>query len=301
MCKNANRMSALGTTCTFFKKGTCSETLCHVLNRAFHKPLELEENAVMPLAGGIKQTGYQCGMLWGSALAAGAQAGRVYGAGPEAETRAVLAAQKVVRVFRDRYKNINCLEITESKMQSNTQILKFLMKGGPVTCFRMAAGFAPLAHDAINTALSDKQPVQTCHPASCAALLAKKTGLSRRHTVMAAGLAGGIGLCGGACGALGAAVWIIGMNIGWERGAHNLWKDDFFNARFELLMKRFMKSTGHVFECSEITGKVFETVAHHSEYLLGGGCSQLINTLAEVCKPVHATAYHFKPVPRQAA
>ena len=37
-------------------------------------------------------------------------------------------------------------------------------------------------------------------------------GVSEMHTVMAAGLAGGIGLSGGACGALGAAIWINGMN-----------------------------------------------------------------------------------------
>ena len=41
-------------------------------------------------------------------------------------------------------------------------------------------------------------------------------GESDIHAVMASGLAGGIGLCGGACGALGAAIWILGMKIGKE-------------------------------------------------------------------------------------
>ena len=35
---------------------------------------------------------------------------------------------------------------------------------------------------------------------------------------MAAGLAGGIGLSGGACGALGAAIWILGMNHNIKEG-----------------------------------------------------------------------------------
>jgi len=52
-------------------------------------------------------------------------------------------------------------------------------------------------------------------------MLAQKMGLSDMHTVMAAGLAGGIGLSGGACGALGAAIWIAGMNS-LEEGADKL-------------------------------------------------------------------------------
>ena len=51
-------------------------------------------------------------------------------------------------------------------------------------------------------------------PVSCAAVLAQKMGASDLHTVMAAGFAGGIGLSGGGCGALGAAIWITGMNSG---------------------------------------------------------------------------------------
>ena len=67
----------------------------------------------MPFAGGIMRHGYQCGMIWGAALAAGAQAYRLFGPGPQAEIRAILAAQGLVESFRARNKNINCLEITD--------------------------------------------------------------------------------------------------------------------------------------------------------------------------------------------
>jgi len=58
------------------------------------------------LAGGFMGYGYQCGMLWGAVLAAGAQAYRIFGAGPQAETEAVIAAQRLVEAFRDRNKYI---------------------------------------------------------------------------------------------------------------------------------------------------------------------------------------------------
>jgi len=47
----------------FLKKGTCSQTFFHILNREFGHIKETEERATDPLAGGIMQLGYQCGML----------------------------------------------------------------------------------------------------------------------------------------------------------------------------------------------------------------------------------------------
>src|SRR5512136_1336975 len=107
------RITTIGTVGAFIRKGACSETLFHVLNRAFDHPMLEEEQASALLAGGIMQHGYQCGMLWGAAMAAGAMAYRRFGAGPEAETRAILAAQRLVKAFREQNHEINCLEITE--------------------------------------------------------------------------------------------------------------------------------------------------------------------------------------------
>ena len=56
-----------------------------VVDGSFGFPMRLEEGGVTPHAGGIMQYGYQCGMLWGAALAAGAQSYRLFGPGPKAE------------------------------------------------------------------------------------------------------------------------------------------------------------------------------------------------------------------------
>jgi hypothetical protein len=60
----------------------------------------IQERAADPLAGGLVY-GYQCGMLWGTAFDAGAQAYWLFGAGPHAEARAMIASQKIVASFRD--------------------------------------------------------------------------------------------------------------------------------------------------------------------------------------------------------
>ena len=250
-----------------------------VVDDSFGYPLKLEEKASMPFAGGIATQGYQCGMLWGAALAAGAQAFRLLGPGPKAETAALFATQKTVESFRARTNNeINCLEITEMNFQGDNQVrqvLKFFFKGGPIGCFSMAAKYAPLAFSAINSALTEEDIAAATPPVSCSAMLAQKMGVSELHTVMAAGLAGGIGLSGGACGALGAAIWITAMNRPDEQIGFNVmetWAGDLIN--------RFLESADYEFECSEIVGRKFVSIDEHASHLHAGGCSEIIAALA---------------------
>ena len=232
----------------------------------------------MPLAGGIMQHGYQCGMIWGATLAAGAQAYRLFGPGAQAETAAIIAARRLVESFRSLNNNINCLEITDIDKSSSTMqmITYFLIKGGTIGCFRMAARYAPVAFSEINTVLSEKHIEAPAPPVSCAAMLARKMGVSDMHTVMAAGFAGGIGLCGGACGALGAAIWIIEMNSSKEPDGRIGLK----NPRTMDAIDRFIKCTDCKFECSEIAGRRFENVVDHAGYLRDGGCSKIFDVLA---------------------
>lgn len=250
-----------------------------VVDDSFGHPLKAEEKATMILAGGIAAQGYQCGMLWGAALAAGAQAYRVFGTGPQAEAAAILASQKALEAFRTRSKNeINCDEIIEINFQGENQvlpILKFIVKGGPIGCFRMAARYAPLAYDEIEAAMTAEDLPVPPPPVSCTAMLARKMGASQMHAVMAGGLAGGIGLSGGACGALGTAIWIKAMSRAEEPAGFELqpsWVDE--------IIKGFVESSDYRFECSAIVGREFDSVDDHAEYVSNGGCSEIIDALA---------------------
>lgn len=246
-----------------------------VVDASFDHPLKVEEKATMPLAGGIANMGYQCGMLWGAALAAGAQSYRLYGDGPQAEAEAIFVTQKLVETFRARTKNINCLEITDLDMQKGTGGLKFILKGGPIGCFRHAAGYAQEAYSEIYSAFSEKHFETPAPPVSCATMLAKRMGASDMHGVMAAGFAGGIGLSGGACGALGAAIWIIGMNRPAEPAGFS-YSETWINETIE----KFLESSDYEFECSAIVGREFENVDDHAAYMRAGGCAQIIEALA---------------------
>jgi len=245
--------------------------------------MELEERAADPLAGGMMR-GYQCGMVWGAALAAGARAYRLFGAGPQAETRAMIASQRVVESFRAQNNYVNCSEITGVDLASPPSvraIVRFLIKSAATgSCFGMAARCAKATFREIDAALSgeacsadDNKALSA--PASCSAMLAQEMGASDIHTVMAAGFAGGIGLSGNACGALGAAIWIIGINILRDGGTLG-----FRVPRLDEVIARFAECTGNEFECARIVGHKFESPADHARYVHDGGCSEILQLLA---------------------
>ena len=241
--------------------------------------MRTEEHASSLLAGGILQRGYQCGMIWGAALAAGTRAYHVHGPGPRAEYAAICAATKLVELFRNQNTHINCMEIIEiDEASSGWQMIKyFLIKGGVIGCIRRATRYAPTALEEIRAALSVENKEGLDSPFSCSAILARKMGASDLQATMASGFAGGIGLCGGACGALGAAMWMIALrSIGDQDG-----KVAFNNASALDAIERFSKCTDHMFECASIVGRSFESVDDHAAYVRDGGCSEIIETLAD--------------------
>ena len=274
-------VTSLQAVRTFLRTGMCSVALCRVLDKGFDHPLELEEKASELLAGGILSRGYQCGQVWGATLAAGAQAHRLLGSGPRAEAAAVAAAGRLTGSFGARYGSCDCRTITGVDFGAGADELsikvaaRYFLKNG-WRCFHMAGQYAVVAFDEIGGVLSRDQVDAPAQPVSCAALVAQKMGASDLHTVMAAGFAGGIGLSGGACGALGAALWLLDMDDR-ERGAD---KVGYKSLSAPALIDRFAASTGSRFECADIVGRRFESIADHAAFLHDGGCASLIELLA---------------------
>ena len=251
--------------------------MLRVLNEAYEERKQLEEKGSAPLAGGIMQHGYQCGMIWGAVLAAGARAYELFGSGPEAETKAIMAAQKLVEEFQSCTGEINCLEITD--IDNSSSVMKmlyvFLIKGKTISCMRLTGKFSPKAFGVINSVFSEKDIKPLSPPISCAAILARKMGASEKHIVMAAGLAGGIGLCGGGCGALGTAIWLMTMDKGLDS------KMEFKDPKaMEMIEKAFLPNSDYEFECSDIVGRKFENIEDHAKFIREGGCSKIIEALA---------------------
>ena len=270
----------------FREQGTCSRTFFYLFDRHFEELKETEERASDSLAGGIMQRGYQCGMLWGSALAIGAEAYRRCDGLGQAMRVAVRATQNVMASFSDREKTINCREITHCDFSSKWSFAKYFFSGRFLHCFKMAQEWAP---DAIESALegleskgSSKETEEMYSEKSmnCASMVAQKMGASEEEMVMVAGFAGGLGLSGGGCGALSAAIWM--RSLDWCR--ENEEKSSFKNPAAVKTLEAFDEATNGRILCSELTRESFKTFDEHSEFIRHGGCDSLIQALASFDK-----------------
>lgn len=258
----------------FRKKGTCSRTFYYLLDREFGNVLEKEERAADPLAGGILQKGYQCGMLWGATLATGTEAYWRLKDSNKAIALAIMASQHLVRSFKESAQTVNCREITKTDFSKKFQILKYLLfktRG----CFNLAEKWAPEAVKAAEEGLSYKEAELPEQTLSCASEVVRKMGGSDEEIITVAGFAGGIGLSGYACGALSAAIWRNSRKWIIENPEKPPYNNNFAKNTY----RSFCKASNGEILCHKITGKHFETIEQHSEFIKKGGCANLIDTL----------------------
>ena len=153
---------------------------------------------------------------------------------------------------------------------------KLLISGKFFKCFKLANQWAPDAIKAAKEGLNYGDEELPLYCQSCASEFVLKMGGTSEHAAMVAGFAGGIGLCGGACGALGAAIWMTTLNRVKENA-----KVAFDNPEGQKILQKFMETTDYKFECKNISRKMFNSLEEHTDYIDKGGCSKLISALAE--------------------
>jgi len=261
----------------FFKLGTCSRTFFYLLNREYGFPRENEERAADPLAGGILQQGYQCGMLWGASLAAGAESFRRSGERGRGTAIAIKATQHIMESFVKRAKSADCLDITSCDFSSKLSITKYFFSGKFLSCFKLADKWAPDAIKSVTEGLSLDQSGLPLQPLSCASEVVSRMGGNDEEMVMVSGFAGGLGLSGNGCGALSAAIWM--NTLARVRGQD--YKMSFSDPLTEKILLAFYEATDFEMECFKICGKHFKTIDEHTEFIRNGGCDKLIQVLAD--------------------
>ena len=282
---NNSNKTKLNPRKAFWKCGACSHAMFHLLNYEFDNPKEVEERASDLLGGGIAQMGYQCGMLWGGALAVGAESFRRYNDHNQAIAVAITASQLLVESFIKRTKTVNCREITgvdfTNKLDFMLYMVKTILRGFIYSpCFNLIVKWTPEAIQAANRGLSEK-PIQHNQPCmSCTSEVVKKMGASNEEAVMVAGFAGGIGMSGNACGALSAVIWF--KMLDWSKKHPGKTKSMFNNQDAKKILRDFYIQTDSEMLCNKICGKHFKTIDEHSQYIRNGGCEKLIDTLSKL-------------------
>jgi hypothetical protein len=260
----------------FLKKGTCSRALFFILDREFGHLQDDEELAAELLAGGVVQQGYQCGLLWGAVFAVGAESFRRRPDRDRAVGTAIEAARHVSASFVARAGSPDCYDITNCEWKNKRSIAKYMLTGKFLACFRLADAWAPEAIRAVGEGLALDPSGLPARTLSCASEVVRLAGGSDAEMVTAAGLAGGIGLSGGGCGALAAAVWMNALS----RIRDKTYKTSMSDPVAERILRTFFEAAGSELDCRVIAGRSFATVADHTEFIGAGGCAKLIQALA---------------------
>lgn len=272
-----NKKTQLKAKKIFLTKGTCSHTFFYILNREFGHPKEMEERAIDPMAGGILQNGYQCGMLWGASMALGAEAYRRHKEDLNKATAVTIrATQHIMKSFQNRTKCIDCEDFTKTDFKNKWSFAKYMLSGKFYSCFKLAEKWAPEAIQAAHEGLT-LEDYQINEPVlSCASEAVRKMGGSDEESIMVAGFAGGLGLSGDGCGALAAAIW----KTIFELVKKENWKSGLSDPDSEKVLNRFFEASEYKMECHEICGKKFNSIDEHSEFIKNGGCENIINVLS---------------------
>lgn len=258
-------------------KYACSGALFLYINRVNGHPKEDLAPSIASLSGGIVQKGYQCGMLWGATMAAGAESYRRHKNTNHAIAGAITASQNIMQSFSERTKCINCREITNTEWSNKGSIFKYMVTGKMFKCLNIAKKWAPEAQQSSEEGLNNSTKELPDHAVSCASEVAGRLGADKEEANMVAGLAGGMGLSGNACGALGAAVWI--KSIAWTK--ENPDSRDIYNPYAKKTLEAFEHETKSKYMCKEICGKSFNSIKEHTDFIDSGGCSRLIDVLAQ--------------------
>lgn len=261
----------------FRSLGSCSHTFFHILNREFGNNIRIEERAADPLAGGIYQQGYQCGMLWGASLGVGTEAFRITNDRNLSIGLSIQATQNLMESFSNTTGTTECCEITECNFSSKVSMAKYFFTGKFLSCFDLAENWAPKAIDSAKKILkkNNNQPPKKCM--SCATEIARKMGASDEESIAVSGFAGGLGLSGKACGGLAAAIWINNL----ERCRKND-KTSYKDPNSNETLEKFYAQTDYEIMCEKITGEKFNTLSEHTEFIENGGCNNLINSFSQL-------------------
>ncbi|MBD3316953.1 MAG: hypothetical protein GF344_14285 [Chitinivibrionales bacterium] len=265
----------------FWETGACSRTFCYLINREFGNNKQLQERATETLGAGLLITGNQCGFLWGTSLAAGAEAYRKFSDKKKASIMAILSSQQIVASFRKTAKSLNCRDITGYDLSKKLDMAKFYLKSirqGLVfnPCFNLAEKWAPQAIKSVHEGLADGDYNPNTQSDNCASKVVEMMGGNDEEQVLVAGFAGGVGLSGNACGALGAAIWM--KSLQWCRENPN--KACLTNPEAKKTMEAFQKATNAKMKCSAVCGSNFSSLEEHAAFVADGGCEDVLNKLA---------------------
>jgi hypothetical protein len=153
-------------------------------------------------------------------------------------------------------------------------MLKFILHINR-SCLDLAGTWTPEAYHSLSESLQSV-PELSLKPVSCASVMAKMMGASDEDALIVAGFAGGIGLSGNACGALGAAIWVSSMAYRKDYPGKTSYNNPYANK----VLKKFLEASGSKIQCRDLCGREFKSLDEHTRFINDGGCRRVMEILS---------------------
>lgn len=265
------------TKLIFLEKKNCSPAMFNIISAEFGTPDNITERATAIFAGGVALQGHQCGLLWGTALAVGHKIASVAETPEQAIGQTLKTCQRLANALKCQTDNINCKTIINTDLSKQTEISHFLDGADAVKCFKIADLWAPEAVHIAHKSLLVESITYPDDCRSCATRVVRKMGGSLKESLTVAGLAGGLGLSGNMCGALGAALWYKALK--WLQD--NPTEKHYPFAQTQKDLNKCLEFSNGKFLCPTLSGHRFRTLEQHRNFIAEGGCNKWIDILAE--------------------
>lgn len=258
------------------QKQNCSSSMFDIMNNEFGNSEIMAERASQALAGGVALHGHQCGLLWGSILGVGVEATKRGKDSNHTIGLAIKTSQRLAYSFKQKTNNINCKTIINTDLREVNKMDGFFNETSATTCFKLAEDWAPEAIDISNRSLILEAEQLPTRCRSCATRVIREMGGTEQEALMVAGFAGGLGLSGNLCGALGAAIWY--RSLEWLREHPNEETYPLHKAKEQL--QKYLSFSDGEFLCPSLSGHRFRTIDQHCDFIAEGGCNKWIDLLA---------------------
>jgi hypothetical protein len=263
--------------------------------------------AACPFEGGVLNNGSTCGIVSGGCMGVVLAHAPELATGDADKTAAVYGLLKdYTRWFEGRFGSTLCRERVGTNIRTAGGVLAYLFTGKAFT--RCMAHAGPAGDRLVSLATA---PLDEAGGLKAGGLCAKPVLAGIRETTgrgddltdcVSMALDGGVGLSGGACGALGGALLDLGRDLGFDpravgftgvvaanvAGYRNILQggeaDELWSVGHGML-SRFFREFGSL-ECRAITGRSFEDVQGLETYVAGSEvCSRIKSwCIEEACR-----------------
>ncbi len=273
-----------------FKTLNCCESQIIPIQKLYElSDIKMVRSAVTGLAGGINNNGSTCGVIFGGALnIATMQVVNNEDWTVDQEVDLINKISNYVNSFEDKFGSSLCRDRTGLNFRSFRGKIGLMHPKTAKGCVRQTEWAMEYVLNTVKTDINTSEiiSINHCHTPIFDKFKEKYPYIDFEYLEkLSSGLSGGIGLSGGGCAALSAAIMILGFR--YRKEVSNNRKSNFLRITDSLFTKKtnkmidsFIEEFGSL-ECSKLTSNSFDSIKEFNNFRSNNNCDLINQFLIE--------------------